>query len=128
MEWLLSLDDEPRRRARRFNITMPVELEHGRGITRDVSSSGVFFESDHSFSVGEVISFWLVFEYAGMGPAFRLPCQGRVVRVEQRAGRTGVAVAFTSFGFEPAEESGKNYGIVGSIQHRVGGSSFPATR
>ena len=41
-----------RRQALRFPITLPVELERGTGITRDISTSGVFFETDQVFRAG----------------------------------------------------------------------------
>lgn len=92
-------DRSDRRRAARFQIAIPVELEGGTGITRDVSLSGVFFETEQSFAPGEEISLALVLERASPTRPVRLQCDGRVVRVTRFDGRIGVAVAFSSYKF-----------------------------
>jgi len=83
-----------RRQAPRFGITVPVKLEHGTGITRNISTSGVFFETDQAFSPGTPIQLTLLLEPS------RLHCQGEIVRVEGLEGKMGVAVAFKSYQFE----------------------------
>ena len=90
-----------RRRMLRFQVALPVELEDGKGITFDVSLSGVFFETDQSFSPSEPIQLVLVLEHIHPSRPVRLHCEGRVVRVSRRDGKLGVAVAITSYGFGP---------------------------
>lgn len=99
-------DSTDRRRMLRFRVALPVELEDGKGITRDVSLSGVFFETDQSFSPSEAIRLVLVLEHVHPGRPVRLHCEGRVVRVSRRDGKMGVAVAITSYGFGPQGGSG----------------------
>jgi len=94
-----------RRQARRYRIAVPVELDHGTGLTRDISTSGVFFETDQSCSVGTTLSFSLVLEHADPRGPMRLHCRGEVVRVEQKEGKVGVAVCFTSYRFDLHEQS-----------------------
>ena len=94
-----SSDHPERRRAARFRIAIPVELEEGEGITRDVSLSGVFFETDQSFAPGEQINLVMVLERASPGRPVRLECEGRIVRVSRVDRRIGVAVAFSSYKF-----------------------------
>lgn len=94
----------------RFAITLPVELDEGAGTTRDVSLSGVFFETDQSFSLGESIRFVLVLEHVHAGRPLRLYCEGRVVRVNRCDGQLGVAVAITSYGFGTHGRSGASEG------------------
>jgi hypothetical protein len=96
-----------RRRAVRFPITIPVELEGGTGVTRDVSLSGVFFETNHFFALGEPIRLTLLLERATPGQPVRLQCEGRVVRVERRQPelRLGVAVAIESYRFRKPEQA-----------------------
>jgi hypothetical protein len=96
-------DRSDRRQAARFRIAIPVELEGGMGTTRDVSLSGVFFETDQSFAPGEQISLALVLERASPGRPVRLECEGRIVRVTRVDSRIGVAVAFSSYKFGPQE-------------------------
>ena len=94
-----------RRQAVRFPIAIPVELDEGTGITRDVSLSGVFFETDQFFLMGAPIRLTLVLERASPGQPVRLQCEGRVVRVERRQPelRLGVAVAIESYRFRTRE-------------------------
>lgn len=88
-----------RRQAPRYRVALPVDLEPGSGQTRDLSVSGVFFETDRPFLPGTFIRFSV-----GFGSGLRVRCEGRVVRVEPGEGKVGVAVAFTSYGFEPADQ------------------------
>jgi len=91
-----------RRQALRFPMTLPVELERGSGITRNISTSGVFFETDQVFSAGALIRLILVLEEPTYpGTPIRLHCQGQIVRAEAHEEKVGVAVAFTSYRFEP---------------------------
>lgn len=84
-----------RRKAPRLPIRLPVELEHGKGWTRDVSASGVYFETMEPFAPGAPIRFSLVLTYASP-TVLRLECKGRIVRVERGEGRIGIAAAIKS--------------------------------
>jgi PilZ domain-containing protein len=89
-----------RRQAVRYRVALPAELEaDGTGQTRDMSASGVFFETDQSFSPGAPISLSLTF--AG---GVRVQCEGQVVRVERGEGKAGVAVALTSYRFQEPDQ------------------------
>jgi len=88
-----------RRRAVRFPITVPVELDGGGGVTRDVSLSGVFFETEQWFAPGEPIRLTLLLERASPGYTIRVQCEGRVVRVVDSDTKTDVAVQITSHAF-----------------------------
>ena len=79
-----------RRSEERVQATRPVNLDHGTGITRDISASGVFFETNMDCATGSEIGFSIEID----GPAGRkmmLKCQGLIVRVERRDGKIGVA-------------------------------------
>lgn len=86
-----------RRRATRYQVGLPVELQNGNGITRDVSESGVFFETDQPFESGAQISFSLILGHGDPEGPFRLHCKGSVVRVEPREEKIGVAARITSY-------------------------------
>ena len=94
-----------RRQAPRLPIAIPVELEGGTGLTRDVSVSGVFFETDRRLVLGEQIRLTLVMGRLSPDSPVRLQCEGRVVRVERREMqvRQGVAVAIESSRFKTRE-------------------------
>ncbi len=79
-----------KRRDERVRATLPVSFGGVRGTTCDVSASGVFFETNASFSVGEQIRF--VVEFDGPGGPMLLRCSGAVVRTERRDQTLGVAV------------------------------------
>lgn len=60
---------------------------------RDVSATGIFFETDARHSVGSPIRVALNLAMPWGRVMFR--CDGRIVRVEPHDGRVGVAVQFT---------------------------------
>ncbi len=95
-----------RRRAPRLPIAIPVELEGGTGLTRDVSISGVFFETDRYLVLGEQVRLTLILGRLSPEDPVRLQCDGRVVRVERREMqvRLGVAVAIESYRFMTREQ------------------------
>jgi hypothetical protein len=76
-----------------------VQFAQGRGVTRDVSSSGIFFETDVAMATGVPLSFTLEYADTPCGP-LRLQCEARVVRVERCGEKFGVGVAITAFKFE----------------------------
>jgi hypothetical protein len=86
---------EPRHRGK-----LQVELESGKGVTRDFSGSGVFFETDRSFTTGQLIEFILVLEHIDPERPVRVKCQGEIVRVEENGQKIGVAAAINSYTFE----------------------------
>ena len=74
-----------------MSVTRPVRLDRGTGITRNMSTSGVFFETDADYAPGSEIIFAIELD----GPADRklvLRCRGMIVRIKHRAGKVGVAV------------------------------------
>jgi len=90
-----------RRQTPRIVVALPVERESGKGVTRDVSISGAFFETDQSLSPGASIGFSMLLEHVDpLGP-LRLRCEGWVVRVVPRENKVGVAVAIKDYRLEP---------------------------
>jgi hypothetical protein len=78
-----------------------VELDHGIGLTRDVSVGGVFFVTLQRFSPGDPIECTLVFEHLDPDHHVRLHCCGQVVRVEPDDGTMGIAAAITAYRVAP---------------------------
>ena len=91
-----------RTREERVPTTRPVHLVQGTGITRDVSASGVYFETDASYRPGREISFSI--ELDGPQGKMLLKCQGQIVRVEQRDGKVGVAAKIIESRLEPVKQ------------------------
>ena len=94
-----------RRRARRRPLALPIELLAGEGVARtlNLSESGVFFETDEEFSPNARISLSLVLPHVHPLPPIRMTADGRIVRVESRNGRFGIAVAFTGCRYDTAD-------------------------
>jgi hypothetical protein len=75
----------------REDAALPLYLADGCNcITRDVSTSGVYFESDEEQRVGSEIDFSIDFD-SPTGP-LNLKCRGTVLRTERRGERIGTAV------------------------------------
>jgi Tfp pilus assembly protein PilZ len=68
-------------------------LNDGIGTMCDISTSGILFETERTYSIGDTIRLSLSFEHE------TLQCEGRVVRVEPRNGQFGVAVELKSYVF-----------------------------
>ena len=88
------------RQVPRHQGKLPVNLNGGKGITRDFSSSGIFFETDRSFSPGQPIEFTIMLEHADPAGPIRMKCRGEIVRVEESGQKIGVAATIDSYEFE----------------------------
>ena len=84
---------EERRIGERFKLALPVQLKNGTGTTCDISTSGIFFETESAYAIGDMIRLFLNFEDE------TLQCETRVVRVEQLDGQFSVAVELKSYVF-----------------------------
>jgi PilZ domain len=90
--WLSHLfkKKEPRKEDRiRENLPVKILNDDGKGETRDLSSSGVFFETNKDYEVGSAITLTIDFE---SDPRARISCVGTIVRVENRGSKVGIAV------------------------------------
>jgi hypothetical protein len=84
-----------RRSEPREALAVPFLMpDGGHGTTRDLSESGVFFETDWDQEPGSVLD--LEFTLASKGRCFRFVARGTVTRTEQRAEKLGVAMKFHS--------------------------------
>jgi hypothetical protein len=81
---------QEKRSRERVCTALPVRLDTATGVTRDVSASGIFFETDSPDAVGGLIS--LTVELDTPRGKRVLRCQGDVVRIEPSNTRVGVAV------------------------------------
>ena len=79
-----------KRSEERVQAGLRVSLGSNTGLTRDVSASGLYFETEGCFVAGQAIT--LAVEIDTAAGKIALWCQGTVVRVEQRAREQGVAV------------------------------------
>ncbi|MGB5218718.1 MAG: PilZ domain-containing protein [Smithella sp.] len=89
----------------RHRGAFPVKLENTRGVTRDFSSSGIFFETDESFAPGHTIEFTIVLEYVDPQRPVHLKCRGKIVRVENKDHKLGIAAKIKSYVFERSKDT-----------------------
>ena len=81
------------RSEKRVRARLAVDLGRAQGVTRDVSASGAFFETDVSYKVGSRVRFAIDLA-TPWGPA-NFDGRGKIVRLERHDGTVGVAVRFT---------------------------------
>ena len=84
----------------RVAMAVPVVLPDGsHGTTRDISASGIYFETD-SLPLVSPLAFTVEFRNeSGAGMALR--CRGQVLRVERNNGRVGIAARILESKLEP---------------------------
>jgi hypothetical protein len=72
-----------KRGEERVHVALPVRLDNAKGLTRDVSASGICFEADANYTAGSEISF--VIEVEAFNEKMLLNCKGSIVRSETLA-------------------------------------------
>ena len=87
-------------RAPRIRGSYPVEIEPSGGVTIDMSSSGIAFETTHDYKVGDEITLRIIVGRAGGRSGLDFSCTGRVVRVEktEQGNRVAAAVEWSDDG------------------------------
>jgi len=95
------------RRVPRHRGKLPIFLKSGQGITRDFNASGMYFETDRTFSAGQSIEFSIVLKHTDPDRPLRLKCIGEIVRVEESDSKIGVAASIKSYFFEELSDSEK---------------------
>lgn len=88
-----------RRSRRRMPVRVPVKVRHDgkehQGLTRDLSSSGIFLYSESAMKAGSKLELVIMLPPGlGVGPGGWTLCQASVVRVEQSQGK-GIGIAAT---------------------------------
>lgn len=87
------------RREPRYAAELAVQLENGAGIARNVSPSGIYFETDVALEAGSDVSFVVDFDLPE-GGALKMKCKARVVRIVPLAKVFGVGARIHDFSFE----------------------------
>ena len=81
------------RKEARIDAALPVDLGNASGVTRNVSATGLYLETDASYAPGSDIRFEMELESPAGVIAVR--CSGRIVRIEPLGKKVGVAVKIT---------------------------------
>ncbi len=90
---------QDKRHAPRYTGELPVLLGSAMGVTRDYSTSGVYFYINAKLSKGDPADFTVIFNQLDAGRQMRVNCRGTVVRTKQEKDRLGVAVQLSSHTF-----------------------------
>ena len=78
------------RTAQRFGVALRLTVAGGEGATHDLSATGLYFESNRSYPLGERIE--LVLEFPGTRRVYPLTCEAEVVRVSAAGDGFNIAV------------------------------------
>ena len=82
------------------SVTLPGGLT---GITRDISASGIYFETDSEPLGDSPLAFSVEFKN-DVGAGMILRCRGQVLRVEHHGSRVGVAARILESKLEPGRK------------------------
>lgn len=98
--------NDDRRQASRYPIRVPIDLGTATGVTRDLSLSGVYFETSRTMDVGSEIHFKCVLEHAGLGEPLVINCSGKIIRVTNLdESRIGIAAAIDELELAPSTDA-----------------------
>ncbi len=81
---------DSKRLADRFDSQLPIELDGKQGLTRNISATGIYFESQADQAPGSMVQF--VVEVEVQGQKLKMVCKGEVVRVDHKDSTVGIAV------------------------------------
>jgi hypothetical protein len=85
-------------RADRHPVSFPISIGPSKGIAKDISTTGIYFEIDQKQKVGSRIDFVLDLDTPG-GP-IQVQCHGTVIRIEEKPGRVGIAATINESVFK----------------------------
>lgn len=89
----------PVRGSERVETILPVNIDGIKGITRDISSSGIFLEVESPIEPGRIVEFLVTLD-SPEGDLV-LSCQGEVVRIEEFEKSYGIATKILSLELLP---------------------------
>jgi PilZ domain len=100
-------NENDRRSRQRVPVRVPVRVRHQggeeQGLTRDLSSSGIFLYSESGMKAGSKLELVIMLPPGlGVGPGGWTLCQASVVRVEESEGKgMGIAATLDSIALLP---------------------------
>ena len=86
----------PRRREPRFAADRAVKLEGGEARARNVSASGIYFETNVPLKAGDDLRFTVLVP-RDQSSALRVRCRARVVRADALEDGFGIGAAIREF-------------------------------
>ena len=97
----------PGRKEERFSTELPVKLEGGEGVVRNVSANGIYFTTRVALKEGQPVRFTLEFLDFPSGP-LAVNCLARIVRIEEQGTGQGVGASISSFEFRRIGKPGES--------------------
>lgn len=88
------------RKEDRVPLALSFNMADTPAITHDISPSGICFETNSSFKLGDRVDFSL--EFGKHGGNLTLKCQGEIIRVNNRKDKVTVAVKIVDSTLQPA--------------------------
>ena len=92
-----------RRAADRVASELPVEIGGAKGLTKNLSATGVYLQTTVDQVPGSRVHF--VVEVLVNGEALKMVCTGEVTRVERNVGTVGIAVKLASSFFTDTDQA-----------------------
>lgn len=86
----------------RFPTELPIETDGFAGMTKNISATGIYFETQASHEVGTRVH--LTIDVTVQGEKLKMVCDGFVVRVDQKDGVLGIAAKLEGSFFSTAED------------------------
>lgn len=110
------MPDYVNRNSVRYQGQIPVEVKQGMGLTRNFSTSGIYFVTDQPVALDERLEVVMLLDYQHIGHRVRLHCMSDVVRVDQCDELLGVAVAVEGCRFELVTEDVEASRVDGGVK------------
>jgi hypothetical protein len=98
-----------RRKEPRVPTHLPVVMNGKKGIAKDISASGIYFELDEKQKVGSTIHFSI--EMDTPGGQLMFVCEGKVIRAEEADGKVKIAAKIIRQEFQNADSNLNNQSI-----------------
>ncbi|GAC1604327.1 MAG: hypothetical protein NVS3B2_09770 [Ramlibacter sp.] len=95
----------------RFDTALAVDVEGLTARTRNISATGIYFETEVELPLGTVLNLQVQFTHGGV--KHWLPCEGEVVRVTREQHHRVVAARLRTPFFAPPEASPRAAGASG---------------
>lgn len=86
----------------RFDTELPVDMDGIEGLTRNISATGVYFETGATHEPGSRVHFTI--EMMIQGQKKKLVCDGEVVRVDHKGSTVGIAARLVESFFAEVED------------------------
>lgn len=87
-------DAHKQARRTRIKARLPVNVDGARGVTRNISTTGMFIIQSNPYEMGSRVDFWLDMDTPE--GKVKLCCEGEVMRVEELEGKIGIGVRILS--------------------------------